>query len=95
MNNKEKNLVWIDLEFTGLDFQTNQILEIATIITDADLHVLAVGPNLAIQTDKDILDAMDDWNTECHGKSGLTQKCVDSEISMIDAEEQTMEFLNQ
>jgi len=94
-NDKKTNLVWIDLEFTGLDYKTNRILEIATIITDKDLNILATGPNLAIKTDKEILDNLDEWNTETHGKSGLIEKCLNSEITMEMAEKETLDFIKE
>lgn len=94
-NNTKENLVWIDLEFTGLDYANNQILEIATIITDKDLNILATGPNLAIQTEKNILDNLDQWNTETHGKSGLLQKCLDSKTTMKMAEAETLDFIEK
>ena len=86
-------LIWIDLEMTGLDPQTCHIIEIATIVTDNDLNILAEGPNLVIHQPKSIMDAMDSWCTEHHGASGLTQKVLDSTLSLADAEAQTLEFL--
>ena len=75
------NLVWIDLEMTGLDSQRDHILEIATLITDAQLNILAEGPVIAIHQPAAILDNLDDWNRQHHGKSGLLERCRHSTIS--------------
>lgn len=91
----ENNLIWIDLEMTGLDPDSDVIIEIATIITDADLNLLAEGPTFAIHQPDSILDAMDEWNTNQHGKSGLTQRVKDSQISLEEAERRTLDFLEQ
>jgi oligoribonuclease len=87
------NLVWIDLEMTGLRTDVDSIIEIATVVTDAQLNVLAEGPVLAIQTDEAVLDAMDEWNTRQHGGSGLTARVRASTVTLADAEEQTLGFL--
>lgn len=91
----EKNLIWIDLEMTGLDHKVHQIIEIATVVTDADLNKLAEGPVFAIQTEQHHLDAMDDWCTTHHGNSGLTKRVQESDVSMRDAELQTIDFLKE
>jgi len=89
------NLIWIDLEMTGLVPEHNRIIEIATIVTDGNLEVLAEGPAIAIhQSDAD-LAAMDEWNTRQHGQSGLTQRVRDSRVSEAEAEKQTVDFLSQ
>lgn len=88
-----RNLIWIDLEMTGLDPSTDVILEIATIVTDAELNILAEGPELAIRQPKAALEAMDDWNQTHHGRSGLIDRVLDSTISVQDAEQQTITFL--
>lgn len=91
----ENNLIWIDLEMTGLDTQNDQIIEIATIVTDARLEVLAEGPMIAIHQSQAVMDGMDEWNTKQHGKSGLTRRVLDSEYSAADAERETLEFLRR
>lgn len=91
----KNNLIWIDLEMTGLEPKTDVIIEIATIVTDADLNILAEGPSLAIHQPDEALDAMDEWCTNQHGKSGLTQRVKDSKVSVADAEQQTIIFLNE
>ncbi|WP_178863023.1 oligoribonuclease [Thiomicrorhabdus cannonii] len=91
----DKNLIWIDLEMTGLEPKEHRIIEIATVVTDSELNVLAEGPVIAIQTAQADLDKMDEWCTTTHGNSGLTQRIKESAISMRDAELQTIEFLSQ
>jgi len=88
-------LVWIDLEMTGLDPQADHIIEIATIVTDAELTIMAEGPVRAIQTPSAILEAMDEWNTRTHTQSGLVKRCLESQVSMAEAERETLEFLSQ
>jgi len=90
---QKQNLIWIDLEMTGLDPERDQIIEIATIVTDADLNVLAEGPAMAVFATDEMLDGMDEWCTTHHGASGLTQRVKDSKISALEAEAQTLEFL--
>ena len=91
----KQNLIWIDLEMTGLNPDTDVIIEIATIVTDSELNILAEGPSLAIRQPKEVMDGMDEWNTRQHGGSGLTQRVLTSEISTRDAELATLEFLKQ
>lgn len=91
----EENLIWIDLEMTGLDTVNDHIIEIATIITDKSLNVLAEGPVLAIHQADDILDQMDDWNTRQHGGSGLTKRVQASQTSTAVAEQQTLAFIRK
>ncbi|MCP4472931.1 MAG: oligoribonuclease [Gammaproteobacteria bacterium] len=89
----ENNLIWIDLEMTGLEPQQDQIIEIATVVTDANLKILAQGPVIAIHQPDDIMQAMDDWNTRHHAASGLTRRVRQSLSNAADAEQETLEFL--
>ena len=89
----KNNLVWVDLEMTGLDPDKEKIIEIATIVTDNQLHILAEGPNLVIHQPLKLLRKMDDWNKTQHGKSGLLELVKNSKISVKQAERQTLEFL--
>ena len=93
--NKSKNLIWIDLEMTGLDTQNDNIIEIATIVTNQDLEIIAEGPEIVINQTKTIMDEMDEWNTKHHGKSGLTEKVLLSKITTQDAEIETLNFLKK
>jgi len=89
----ENNLIWIDLEMTGLDPQQDRIIEIATVVTDANLTLVAQGPVIAIHQADAVLDAMDDWNTRHHRDSGLTSRVRESHSSAADAERETLDFL--
>ena len=91
----ENNLIWIDLEMTGLSPEEDVIIEIATIVTDSALNILAEGPMLAVHQSDEILGGMDEWNTRQHGKSGLTERVRSSQISASSAEQQTIDFLKQ
>lgn len=87
------NLVWIDLEMTGLNPDSERIIEIATVVTDANLNVLAEGPSLAIKQSNALLQKMDKWNHEQHGKSGLIDRVKESTVSESEAMNLTIEFL--
>jgi oligoribonuclease len=87
------NLIWIDLEMTGLDTQQDRIIEIATIVTDGNLNILAEGPVLAIHQPPAVMQAMDEWNTRQHGGSGLTARVLQSGIDEREAEQRTLDFL--
>ena len=99
MNNGETaidrsgNLIWIDLEMTGLNTNSDSIIEIATIVTDKNLNELAEGPVVAIRQTKLTMDAMDDWNTRQHGQSGLTERVLMSTVVAVEAESETLGFL--
>jgi len=93
MTQDANNLIWIDLEMTGLNTQTDFIIEIATVVTDAQLNIVAEGPVLAISQSDTVLAAMDEWNTKQHAKSGLTARVKNSTIDERQAEQQTLEFL--
>ena len=89
------NLIWIDLEMTGLDPDKEKIIEIATLITDSDLNVISEGPNLIISQPKEVLDEMDDWNQNQHGSTGLIDEVMKSDITEQVAEIETLEFISK
>ena len=91
--NKKTNLIWIDLEMTGLIPEHDVIIEIATVVTDAQLNVVDEGPSIAIHQSNELLDGMDEWNTNQHNHSGLVQRVQESKISIAEAESQTLDFL--
>ena len=95
MDGSLNRLIWIDLEMTGLDTQRDSIIEIATIVTDNDLVVIAEGPVLAINQPDGVLDDMDDWNTRQHKMSGLVDRVRASQVTARMAERQTLDFLAQ
>lgn len=95
MAQSKENLVWMDLEMTGLEPDTDTILEIATIITDGNLNIIAEGPNLVVHQPDAVLDAMDDWNTSHHGQSGLTARVKESTLSIRQAEIETLDFIRR
>ena len=91
----QDRLIWIDLEMTGLDTANDSILEIATVVTDAELNVLAEGPEFAIAHPVSTLEAMDEWNRTQHGGSGLWKRVLEQGVSMAQAQERTLDFLRQ
>ena len=95
MSADENNLIWIDLEMTGLDPERDRIIEIATLVTDANLNILAEGPVLAVHQSDEQLGLMDEWNVRTHTGSGLVERVKASPFSDSDAELQTIEFLKQ
>ena len=93
MTRNNDNLIWIDLEMTGLNPDRDRIIEIATIVTNSALSIVAEGPALAVRQTEAILDTMDDWNVETHTQSGLMERVRESDCNESDAARQTLEFL--
>jgi oligoribonuclease len=93
--NRKENLIWIDLEMTGLNPDKDRIIEIATVVTDKELTVLAEGPVCAIHQTDDVLAAMDDWNTRQHAMSGLAERVRESTTTEQEAEQETLAFLRK
>uniref|UniRef100_G3Q9I5 Oligoribonuclease, mitochondrial n=2 Tax=Gasterosteus aculeatus aculeatus TaxID=481459 RepID=G3Q9I5_GASAC len=92
---ESQRMVWVDLEMTGLDIEKDQIIEMACIVTDSDLNILAEGPNLIINQPNTLLEGMSDWCKEHHGKSGLTQAVQDSNITLEQAQYEFLSFIRQ
>ncbi len=90
-----QNLIWLDLEMTGLNPDTDLIIEIATVVTDKELNILAEGPVFALHQSDEVLAAMDDWNQKHHGQSGLIERVKASSITEQQAEQLTLDFLKQ
>ncbi len=95
MSKHADNLIWVDLEMTGLEPERDRIIEIATIVTDAELNTLAEGPVLAIHQSEEVLAQMDEWNQRTHGGSGLLQRVRESAIDEAQATAETLAFLGQ
>ena len=95
MTANTNNLIWIDLEMTGLEPQTDRIIEIATLVTDDQLNIIGRGPVIAIHQSDDVLAGMDDWNQKHHGQSGLIERVKASKYSEADAVLETIKFLQQ
>ena len=95
MDKVEQRLIWIDLEMTGLDPEVDVVIEIATIVTDAQLNLIAEGPVFAIQQSAEVMANMNEWCVKQHGSSGLTQRVLESNITLAEAERLTIEFLQQ
>lgn len=91
----DSNLIWLDLEMTGLEPKVDKILEMAVVITDGDLNVLAEGPAFAIHHSDEVLDNMDEWCIKQHGKTGLTQRCRESKIELAEAVAISLDFIRQ
>ncbi|SDK29000.1 oligoribonuclease [Billgrantia gudaonensis] len=92
---RKQRLVWIDLEMTGLDPERERIIEVATLITDNDLNLVAEGPIIAVHQPDTLLEAMDEWCTKTHGASGLTERVRQSHVTAAEAERETLAFLRQ
>ena len=95
MDVKANRMVWIDLEMTGLDISKESIIEIATVITDGDLNILAQGPNLAISVSEELINGMDEWNTTHHHASGLVDRIRNEGVTLESAENMTLDFIKQ
>ena len=95
MAQDSNNLIWIDLEMTGLDTDRDKIIEIATIVTTSSLELVEEGPVLAIRQSDEALEAMDAWNTEQHGKSGLVDRVRSSPLTEVDAQDITLNFVSK
>ena len=95
MSQNEQNLIWVDMEMTGLEPETDRILEIAMIVTDKELNILAEGPVLAIHQSDEVLAGMDEWNTRTHGESGLVARVRASEYDEAKAIEVCLEFMKE
>ncbi|MFT5719663.1 MAG: oligoribonuclease [Oleiphilaceae bacterium] len=92
---RKNNLIWVDLEMTGLDPEKERIIEIATIVTDADLNILAIGPVIAVHQSDALLNSMDEWCTTTHSKTGLTKRVQESVVTEQAAEQDTIAFLKE
>ena len=95
MDQRQHRMVWIDLEMTGLDLTRECIIEIATVVTDGQLNVLATGPNLAITVPESLIEGMDEWNTRHHHRSGLVDRIRNEGVSVKEAEQATLSFLRE
>ncbi|MAF93400.1 oligoribonuclease [Candidatus Woesearchaeota archaeon] len=95
MDKRAQRMVWIDLEMTGLDLARESIIEIATVVTDSELNVLATGPNLAVSVSETLIEGMDDWNTRHHHRSGLVDRIRKEGVSVSEAEQATLAFLRE
>ena len=94
-SSQNERLIWIDLEMTGLDTDSDSIIEVATVVTDSQLNILAEGPEFALAHPVSVLEAMDEWNRTQHTRSGLWQRVVESTVTLGQAEAQTVSFLAQ
>jgi len=94
-NEKSDNIVWVDCEMSGLDPKTDALLEVAVVITDKNMNVLCIGPNIVIHQNEDVLRNMNQWCIEHHGMSGLTQQVRESTITLKEAERQIVRVVKQ
>jgi len=92
-NTSAENIVWVDMEMTGLDPDTDHVLEVACLVTDGNLNILAEGPDLCIQHPPEVLSAMNEWSTKQHQESGLTSKCQTDGVPLREAEKQLLDFV--
>jgi len=95
MPQDQNNLVWIDMEMTGLGPDTDRIIEVALVVTNAQLETVAEAPVLVVHQSDEVLDGMDDWNKKTHGKSGLIEKIKASKLTESEVEEKMLEFMTQ
>ncbi len=95
MSQDQNHLIWLDLEMTGLEPDTDRIIEIAIVITDAQLETIAEGPVIAVYQPDEVLDAMDEWNRNTHGKSGLIERVRRSTVAEAEAEARMLAFVQQ
>lgn len=95
MASRDLRLVWLDMEMSGLDPEIERVLEVAVVVTEPDLTVVAEGPVIVIHQPDEILNAMDEWNTTTHGRTGLTERVRASTTTEAEAEQQLIEFLSQ
>lgn len=95
IRDKQNRIVWVDLEMSGLNIVEDHILEMACLITDKDLNIIAEGPELIIKQSEQVLNGMDDWCKKTHGDSGLTKACIESKISIEHAEELMLDFIKK
>ena len=91
----DDRMVWIDLEMTGLDIKQDRIIEIATLVTDGELNLIAEGPNLAVHVSDEAIAGMDEWNTTHHHRSGLVDRIRSEGVSVVDAQARTLAFLEE
>ena len=95
LSQDQNSLIWIDLEMTGLNTEADLIIELATIVTDSELNIIAEGPVFVVHQDDEIMTAMDEWNTKTHNATGLVERVKQSKLKEVDAEQQTLAFLKQ
>ena len=94
MENRDDRMVWIDLEMTGLDISKEKIIEIATVITDGELNIIAEGPNLAVSVEETLLEGMDEWNTRHHNRSGLVERVRNNSVTVEEMKILFLKLLN-